>query len=176
MPCWRQTSATGNPASPCPTIARIWASVNLDFLITLPRRCGSLYFRTAYSAGELTPPVTSTLGLAGGVVQAQRAVSALRSSSQTPNARERNSCISSGRQASYPAQALRAGQGQRSSWQRPRVSSGWRFAPACCAAQSVGGRAAHGRPSFLAAAVHAAREGGSSSVANVGESEGACAA
>ncbi len=42
-------------------------------------------------------------------------------------------------------QALRAGQGQRSPWQRPRVSSGWRFAPACCAAQSVYWRTAHGR-------------------------------
>ncbi len=46
-------------------------------------------------------------------------------------------------------QALRAGQGQRFQWQRPRVSSGWRFAPACCAAQSVCGRATHGTPDLL---------------------------
>jgi hypothetical protein len=32
----------------------IWASVNRDFLIDLPRRCGSLHFRTVAFQGELT--------------------------------------------------------------------------------------------------------------------------
>lgn len=40
----------------------IWASVNLDFLITLPRRCGSLYFQTVYLEGELTGAPDRRLG------------------------------------------------------------------------------------------------------------------
>ncbi|WP_235972167.1 hypothetical protein, partial [Aquariibacter albus] len=40
--------------SPSLRIARIWLSVILDFLIALPRRCGSLHFQVVYSAGELT--------------------------------------------------------------------------------------------------------------------------
>ncbi len=84
--------------------------------------------------------------------------------------------LSSGCRASYPPQALRARQCRRSSSMRPGVSSGRRFAPACCAAQSVCGRTAHGRSACLAVAVHAARKGGGRAVANVGSSAGASAA
>ena len=49
-----KTSASGNPASPSPKIAKICNSVNRDFLIALPRRGESLHFQTAYLTGELT--------------------------------------------------------------------------------------------------------------------------
>ncbi len=90
-------------------------------------------------------PVNSALGLAGGKARVRSAASALRSRSQDPNPRDRHGCLTSCNVA-CPVQALRAGQGQDSLWQRPRVSCGWRLAPACSAAQSVGGRAARGRP------------------------------
>ncbi len=89
-------------------------------------------------------PVSSTLGLAGGNARVQRAASALRSHPENSNTRDRYcglSCCS----VVCAVQALRAGQSQRSSSLRPGVRIGWRFAPACCAAQSVCGRTAHGR-------------------------------
>ncbi len=52
------------------------------------------------------------------------------------------------RRCRFCSGALRR-QRQRSSSMRPGVSSGGRFAPACCAAQSVCGRAAHGRLGLL---------------------------
>ncbi len=112
-------------------------------------------------AGKATcrvPPVTSTLGLAGGTVQVQRAVSALRSRSQTPNACERNCCLSSGRRASYPAQALRAGESPRSPSLRPwSVVVGASRRRAAPRSQFVGAPRADGLACF-AVTVHATLE------------------
>ncbi len=54
-------------------------------------------------------PVSSTLGLAGGMVQVQRAGSALRFHLQVQQAGSKYNCLSSSRCGVRPVRALRAG-------------------------------------------------------------------
>ncbi len=98
-------------------------------------------------AGKATcrvPPVTSTLGLAG-CMAPRINESAVRFGHVRASGRARSAPPFAVAPRCGSVQALRARQSQRSSSVRTRVSSGWRLAPACCAAQSVSWCAAHGR-------------------------------
>ncbi len=93
----------------------------------LPRRPGYLYVRPRRRHGpdSMNGQRASGLPADPGRIQRRR--------------------LSQSRLGAGSVQALRAGRGQRSPSLRPKISSGWHFAPACCAAQSVSGRTARGR-------------------------------
>ncbi len=132
-------------------------------------------FRLAARAPRRLRPVTSTLGLAGGMAQVQRTGSALRVCLQIQAAYKGAAFRS---RALLQVRIRRFAPGKASALRRcaqgsvPVGTSRQRAAPR---SQSLGAPRADGL-ARLAVAVHAAREGGKVSVANVGASAGAGAA